>query len=119
MLYDISSRRPITRKPYAEDYARIAKAIPEELPAIKAALNAMIDGTEIQTASWMPGNDWTNTPFAPIYEKAANRNFDLSAKYFGLIVWYVFDERPEAWASDRYELDGVPIKGRTYFRINL
>ncbi len=76
----------------------------------------MIKGTEIQTSSWMPGSDWTDTPFDPIYSKAALKNETLAAKMFGLIVWDVFHLRGEEWFSDHFELDGELIGGRTYFR---
>ena len=76
----------------------------------------MIDGDEIHTSSWMPGSDWSDTPFHPIWEKAAKKNEDLAAKIFGVLVWDVFRERPERWITGRFEKDGEPISGRTYFK---
>ena len=51
-------------------------------------INELIDesGGDIATAGWLPGSDWTDTPFAPIYTKAARGNFDLSAIFFGQLV---------------------------------
>ena len=77
----------------------------------------MIDADEIHTAGWMPGSDWTDTPFQPIYEKAAQQSFDAAARCFGLMVWEVMMERPERWTSGRFEKDGEPIGSRTYFRV--
>ena len=118
MLIDLMSGKPITRMPYESEYRRLmARMTGEEIAAIKAALNAMINGTEIQTAGWMPGKDWSGTPFDPIYQKAAHCNENIAARCFGLIVWQVFMERPEQWTSGRFEKDGEPIGSRTYFRV--
>ena len=117
MLVDMMTGKRINAMPYAAEYKRyMAAMMPQEIAAIKAHLNDMIDGTEIQTSSWMPGRDWTGTVFEPIYFKAANQSYEGSAKCFGLIVWEVFMERPEKWTSGRFEKDGEPISGRTYFQ---
>ena len=89
---------------------------PEEFRAIEEALNDRIDGDEIHTSSWIPGSDWQNTPYEPIYELAARRNHDLAGKLFGLMVFHVFMNREDAWITGRFEKDGEPISGRTYFR---
>lgn len=112
------SGKPVTRVPYDDDYRRcMSRMTGAEIAAIKAALNAMVEGTEIQTAGWMPGKDWSGTPFDPIYAKAARCNEDVAARCFGLVVWEVFMERPERWTSGRFEKDGEPIGSRTYFRV--
>lgn len=117
MLVDLMSGEPIRRVPYEAEYRRLmSRMLPEEIAAIKARLNEMVEGTEIQTAGWMPGADWTDTPFDPIYQKAARCNQEVAARCFGLIVWEVFMERPEKWTSGRFEKDGEPIGSRTYFR---
>lgn len=118
MLVDLTNGRTITSVPYQSEYRTyLARMTAGEIDAIKAALNQMIDGDEIHTAGWMPGNDWGGTPFQAIYEKAARHSFDASAKCFGLMVWDVFMERPEKWTSGRFEKDGVDIGSRTYFRV--
>jgi hypothetical protein len=118
MLVDLMTDAPIKRVPYDQEYRRLmARMTAPEIARIKQRLNGMIEGTEIQTAGWMPGKDWTDTPFEPIYEKAARRNQDVAARCFGLIVWEVFMERPEKWTSGRFEKDGEPIGSRTYFRV--
>lgn len=117
MLIDMMTGRPVTQMPYAAEYKRYISAMtPEEVAAIKAHLNAMIDGTEIQTAGWMPGHDWTGTVFEPIYFKAAKQSYEGSAKCFGLMVWEVFMERSEKWTSGQFEKDGEAIGSRTYFQ---
>jgi hypothetical protein len=72
----------------------------------------------IATAGWLPGSDWTGTPFEPIYTKAARGDFDRSAMFFGQLVWYTIMNRPETWGSGRYQVDGRDIGSRTYFRVN-
>jgi hypothetical protein len=69
-------------------------------------------------SSFMPGADWSDTPYEPIYEKAAGEDEEMAAKIFGQIVWEVFQERPERWASQEAGvINGKEVKGRTYFRL--
>lgn len=118
MLVDMMTGQPITHVPYASEHRKwMARMTPTEIADIRAELNAKIDGTEIQTAGWMPGADWTHTVFQPIYERAARYNTDLAARCFGLMVWEVFMQRPERWTSGRFEKDGEPIGSRTYFQV--
>ncbi|MCB8838386.1 hypothetical protein [Aurantimonas sp. VKM B-3413] len=118
MLVDMMSGKAITEVPFGKEYRKwMARLTPAEVAAIKAELNAKIDGTEIQTAGWMPGSDWRPTPFQAIYEKAARQNSDIAARCFGLMVWEIFMERPEKWTSGRFENNGEPIGSRTYFQV--
>ncbi len=117
MLIDMMTRRTISAVPFAKEYAAfMARMSASEIADIKAELNNRIDGTEIQTAGWMPGSDWTGTVFQPIYEKAARRDSSAAARCFGLMVWEVFMRRPETWTSGRFENNGEPIGSRTYFQ---
>jgi hypothetical protein len=119
MIIDMMSRKRVNQVPYLTEYRRyMSRMSSDEIAAIKSALNEMIDGDEIHTTSWMPGADWSESPFQAIYEKAARHSVEGAAKCFGLMVWEVFMERPETWTSEHFEKDGEPIKGRTYFRIN-
>lgn len=121
MLIDIMTRKPITKVPYADRFALLEKRLSKaELEAIEARINELVDeaGGEIATAGWLPGNNWTGTPFEPIYQKAAKRDHTLSAQLFGLFVWYTMMRRPETWASGRYQKDGKDIRSRTYFKVN-
>ena len=118
MLVDMMSGAAITRIPYEQEYRNfMSQMTAGEITAAKARLDEMIEGTEIQTAGWMPGKDWTDTPFQPIYEKAARHSEEAAARCFGLMVWEVFMERPEKWTSGRFEKDGEPIGSRTYFQV--
>lgn len=118
-MYAIESESYISTVPHLGEFdlwrARLSDA---EYRAIAANLNARIDGSEIHTSSWMPGADWSSTVFQPIYEKACRRNQESAAKFFGLILWAVLLERDDVWAFGRYEKDGMPIAGMTYFRLS-
>jgi hypothetical protein len=82
----------------------------------KDELNRMIDSDEIHTAGWMPGSNWMGTVIEPIYH-ACGRNQTQAALFFGLIVYKVFMERPDAWACGRFQLNGKDIKSLTNFRV--
>jgi hypothetical protein len=117
MLFNMTTSKEVMKGPYEKDYRLFMSRLSQvEIHQIEATLDEMIDGTEIQTAGWMPGHDWTGTPFEPIYTKAARCNYDLSARGFGLMVWAVFMKRPEKWFSGHFEKDGKALGSRTYFR---
>ncbi|HYR07918.1 MAG TPA: hypothetical protein VEQ60_09125 [Longimicrobium sp.] len=98
-------------------YEWLVRQLGVELGPIEDRLNNMIDGDRIHTSSWMPGADWTGTPFQAIWE-VNGRDVEEAAKAFGLIVWKVFERRPERWASAHGMKDGKEIKGRTYFQVS-
>ena len=118
MLINLDTGKEITRMPYAAGFRTVMKRLtPAQIVAMKDALNTMIDGDEIHTAGWMPGSDWTGTPFMPLYTVGARGDYTVAAKMFGLLVWQVFMEHPERWGSGRYQKDGRDIGSRTYFRL--
>lgn len=118
MLYAIESDSEITKIPHRREFDHWRGRLSDfEYQAIVDDLNSRIEGTEIQTSSWMPGSDWSGTVFQPIYENACEFSETSSALFFGLIVWVVFMERPEWWSFGRYEKNGIPIAGITYFQI--
>ncbi len=120
MLIDIDKGRAIERVPYRAQLDALRRRLSDhEFDAMVDRINELIDesGAEIATAGWLPGSDWTGTPFEPINTKAACGDFDRSAMSFGQLVWYAVMKRPERWASGRYQLDGKDIGTRTYFRL--
>jgi hypothetical protein len=83
------------------------------------ALDEHIDtqgGGEIITSSWIPGSDWTDTPYQPIYE-AVGQDWELARFFFGLVVWNVMMNRPETWSFGRYPKNDGDVIGMTYFRV--
>ena len=122
MLIDIHTEKTIDRIPYRSDFDTLRSRLTDvEFDAMVDRIDELIDesGGEIATAGWLPGSDWTGTVFAPIYTKAARHDFDQSAKFFGQLVWYTIMQRSETWASGKYQVEGVDIGSRTYFRVNL
>jgi hypothetical protein len=118
MLFGIDAGKPITRIPHAREYRQWkAKMSTMEVDAIFHELNARFDTKEIETSSWIPGADWSGTVFHPIYEKACSRNASAAALCFGLMVWEALMLHPATWGFGRYEKDGIPIRGMTYFRL--
>jgi hypothetical protein len=123
MLFSINgdgSLKQVTAIPHEREYrvwrGRISNA---EFKAIYDAIRHRVRGKEIDTAGWMPGSDWRGTPYQAIYEKACNRDFDSSRRFFGIIVWVVMLEHEEAWSFGRYKVRDVPIKSMTYFQIDV
>ena len=120
MLIDIDSGKVIQTVPFARDFETLRKRLSDaEFEAMVTRINELIDeaGAEIATAGWLPGSDWTGTPFEPIYTKAAREDFGRSAMFFGQLVWYAVIGRPERWGSGKYQVDGRDIGSRTYFRL--
>lgn len=119
MLYSLSSQEYLNHIPHRRDYdvwrSRLAD---EEYQAIMHELRGRIEGDEIVTASWIPGSNWESTVYYPILKKACQENRELAARFFGLLVWQAVLELEDVWAFGRYEKDGVPIEGMTYFRLS-
>jgi hypothetical protein len=121
MLIDVDSGTSIVSVPFRREFDALRSRLSEtEFDAMVARIDELIDqaGGEIATAGWLPGSDWTGTPFEPIYAKAARGDFQRSALFFGQLVWFVVMKRPERWGSGRYQLDGKNIGSRTYFRLS-
>ena len=120
MLYAIDGSvvKRITTIPHLDFYEpRRRRLSHEQLAAMWDELNRRVGDDEIHTAAWMPGSNWRNTPFQPIYEVACDSNYEESGRFFGILVWHVVLDRSEAWSFGRYEKDGVPIQSMTYFRV--
>jgi hypothetical protein len=119
MLYSVDTAKYIDDIPHTLEYRTWLSRLPQsDLDLIRQELIRRIEGDEIHTSSWMPGSDWTGSIFYPIYERACLRNQEAAAMCFGLILWQILLERQEVWGFGRYEKDGIPIKGLTYFRLH-
>ena len=71
MLYDIDTGKQVTTHPYFREFNIWRNRLSQdEFEVIVDQLNSMIDGDEIHTTGWMPGNKWAGTVFEPIYTKA-------------------------------------------------
>ncbi len=119
MLYSIEQGDYVNNIPHELEYivwkSRLAI---DEIEAIIYEIKRSIRGNEIKTAGWIPGSDWTNTVFEPIYSKACLYNMDDAAKCFGLFVWEVMMNDDEVWSFGRYEIDCIPVRSLTYFKVH-
>ena len=118
MLYSIESGRYMDFTPYENEFkVWRSRLSAEQYDRICDELNSRIAGDEIHTSSWIPGSDWSGTVFEPIYSVACHCDPDSSARFFGLIMWEVVKHHDQTWSYGRYEKNGIPINGLTYFRI--
>ena len=120
MLYSIPEMKRIRDVPHHSDYQRWVTQLnhidPQALQRIRDALDGRFDTQDVDTSSWIPGADWSETVFEPIY-LACGQDETAAGLFFGLIVWQVVMDREDYWSFGRYEKGGVPIRGMTYFRI--
>jgi len=119
MLYSIEQGKYIDNIPYQRDYDTWrGRLTNDQYNAIITELNNRIDSGEIHTSSWIPGSDWSDTVYQPIYENACLHDEVLAGKCFGLFLWVVMQNHPDVWSFGRYEKNGIPIEGLTYFRLD-
>ena len=120
MLYSADSQKYVTIIPHIKEFdfwtSRLSR---QELDNIRNKLDSMIDSDEIHTAGWMPGADWTDTEFEPIYSKACQHNERLAGMCFGIFVWETMMNRDDTWGFGKYEKDNTPIESMTYFRFGV
>jgi hypothetical protein len=96
---------------------------------IRDAINATVDGKLAQhgwtnecwfCSSFLPGPDWTETPYQPIYDFMVERYgeepaWNQSRLFFGLLVKDVMIRRPEHWLCYKVPEDEEMEKGTNYF----
>jgi len=122
MLYSVPDLKKITHVPHEFEYDQwrqhLDRVDSSAYQRICHELDSRFDDREVDTSSWIPGSDWTGTPFEPIYH-ACGQNQEAAGLFFGLLVWQVvMDRNQDCWSFGRYEKDGIPIRGMTYFRID-
>ena len=119
MLYSIDSGKYVDTLPHKKDFDRWMRNLSaDDYEKIQETLNKQIQLNDINTSSWIPGNDWTGTVYQPIYHACGNSK-EASGLFFGLILFNLLMNRADAvWGFGRFEKDGVPIRGTTYFIIN-
>lgn len=118
MLLKLPDEKVVGRIPHRAAFAAwYSKMSHHELAAIRSRLDSMIEGDEIHTSSWMPGTDWSGSPFLPIFETACGSDREAAALCFSLFVWEAIMRSPDRWSFGRYSVGDVQIKGMTYFRL--
>jgi len=73
---------------------------------IRSRLDAVPVGKAI-SASWVPGADWTNTVFAPIYSKVCGCDFDASALFLGSFFQALVIEHSSLWRKVKQSTHGA------------
>lgn len=121
MLFSIPDIKRIDHIPHAAEYRAWRTALdgvdPGAYSRIHNELNSRFDTRQVDTSSWIPGSDWTGTVWQPIYY-ACGEDAVTAGLFFGLLVWQIVMDREDCWSFGRYEKEGIPIRGMTYFRID-
>lgn len=87
MLYSVDTGKYVKTLPHKKDYDRWRRNLSDaDYDKIIDELEKRIDSQEINTAGWIPGNDWTGTVYEPIYY-ACGQNKTQSGMFFGLILF--------------------------------
>ena len=89
----------------------------KEMGLMVNELNKVVDesienNADVVVSSFIPGSNWTNTVWDPIYSKACLYHEEHSAQFFGLLVCQVLIDRKEKW----YFIKQDVAKGMIYFK---
>jgi len=118
MIWDVYTDKEIKRIPHKKEYdIWMSRLSSQQIEEIKEEIRQKIAGDEVATAGWIPGSDWSNTPFHPIWGTACRRDQTSAGMCFGLLVWVTLMEHEAYWGFGRYELNNVPIESMTYFKV--
>jgi hypothetical protein len=102
---------------------------PSDEKGIRSAINGFVDAKLSQhgwtnecwfCSSFIPGADWTNTPYEPIYVAMCARYgeepaWNQARLFFGLLVKDVMIRRPEHWRCYKVPEKEEVEKGTNYF----
>jgi hypothetical protein len=115
MLYSVETGKNVDKLPHKKEFDIWMKKLPQaDYENIVDALNAKIAHSDINTSSWIPGDEWDSV-YKPLAVACGN-NKEASGLFFGLILFDLLMRRDDAvWGFGRFEKNGVPIKGTTYF----
>lgn len=77
-----------------------------------------MEGDEVAVAGWIPGTDWSGTPFQSIYKDAFERDFEASRLLFGILAWVTLMKHEGFWGFMRdVAVHDAPADSMTYFRV--
>jgi len=115
MLFDLDGNQ-MTRVPHKDQFDNW-RTIIEDADYDRAvdAIKDRIAPVNIFTSSFLPGRDWTGTPFQPLYV-ACGKSVKQSGYFFGLIVWSIIMEDDDKWVFKPSEKDDGDPLGTTYWR---
>ncbi len=120
MLFNIDSNSYATRLPHKTDFDCWMKKLPtaDYKRIVEEFDNLLLDG-EFWVASWIPGKDWQDTVWEPIY-LACDKNVQHAGFFFGLLL---FDHLMHSndyilGCTKHHEVQGRQVKSYTYFKID-
>lgn len=121
MLEEVLTGRRITDVPHKKELdAMLTRMSAGEIDAINEALDAKLE--EIQpgkaiSASWIPGPDWSGTPYMPIFTRACREDFNAAAGCLGKIFMSRVIAHPDLWRSIKQPKDRKDPEGleTTYY----
>lgn len=125
MLFDIDGNEQFDI-PHRKDYDRWRRNLSDEdheiiMNELHAVMDEAIEKGDAQgengifNSSYIPGEDWTDTPYEPIYY-ACRENYEQAKLFYGLLVWEAVMEHSVDWFFMRQEVDDDRILGLTYIR---
>lgn len=116
MLFTIE-RVKVDYIPHKRDYDRWRQSLSEtDYVNIMESFEQILNNGEVHVSSFVPGNDWTNTPYQAIYI-ACDEDEQHSAFFFGLLMWEAVMRHNDNWSFIKY--DDKNIKGMTYFKVKI
>jgi hypothetical protein len=119
MLISMDTGEQITRIPHSGQWRQWRSRMTDvQWTEVCEELEKRTNGGEVHTAGWIPGHDWTGSPFQPIHESACRGNIEASALCFGLAVWVFMMQHDARWSFGRYDVNDTPIRSMTYFRLS-
>jgi hypothetical protein len=116
-LYNVEGSL-ITSTPHKDKYDLIRGRITQDQEdAIIEEIHKKINDVEIFSASFLPGSDWTGTPFQCIYE-ACGQDQQEAGYAYGIFCWIAVQRHGEKWICYKSEEPNKQLGlGWTYFKM--
>jgi len=115
-LYSVSGSL-ITNTPHKDKYDIIRSRLTQDQEdAIIEEIHKKINEKDIFSASFLPGSDWTDTPFQCIYE-ACNQDQQEAGYAYGIFCWIAVQRHGDKWICYKSEERNKQLGlGWTYFK---
>jgi hypothetical protein len=132
-LYAFGNRgNPVTSIPHQllfDDWK--SRLQPIEIQAINVEFDRVVRAKkrrEVCTISLLPSSflptdlalmgrqDWEDSAFLIIWEKACKRDRAKTCWFLALLLWEHMMKRPDAWHFQKFDLDSIPMAATSYHR---
>lgn len=117
MLYSIDDieQSDIPQRRRADFALWRGKLSDEEYNRAIQGIRLRCNGKEFVVSSFLPGSDWTNNEFHPLYI-ACGKNAQHAGWFFGLIVWQaMINDKDHKWRFLPTDKDDTNVLGMRYF----